>query len=150
MAGITTALSTSFKQQILQKGHDFTNSTGDTFKLALIKHGPTGTYDATSTNYSNITGNTDEASGTGYSAGGMALTNVTPTTSGTTAYTSFSTPVQWTTATIDADGMMIYNTSNSNKSVGVWDFGGEQKSTAGTFTINMPTANSSTAIIRVA
>src|SRR5437588_4532568 len=123
MAGITTALATSFKQQILQKGHDFTASTGDAFKLALIKHTPTGTYDATSTNYSNITGNSDEASGTGYSAGGTALTNVSPTTSGTTAYTTFSTPVQWTTATIDADGMMIYNTINSNKAVGVWDFG---------------------------
>lgn len=149
MAGITTAMSTSFKQELMVGTHNFTNSTGGAFKLALIKHTPTGTYDATSTNYSNITGNSDEVSGTGYTAGGLALTNVTPTTSGTTALTNFSGTIQWTTATIDADGMMIYNTSASNKSVGVFDFGGEQKSTAGTFTVNMPTADATHAIVRV-
>jgi hypothetical protein len=146
---ITTAMATSFKQQIMQKGHDFTASTGDTFKLALIKFAPTGSYDSTTTAYSAITGNSDEVSGTGYTAGGLSLTNVTPTTSGTTAYTNFSGTIQWTTATIDAAGMMIYNSSASNHSCGVFDFGGEQKSTAGTFTVNMPSATSSTAILRV-
>jgi VCBS repeat-containing protein len=150
MSGITTAMATSFKQQLMQALHDFTNSTGSAFKLALIKHTPTGTYDATSTNYSNITGNSDEASGTGYTAGGLTLTNATPTTSGTTALTNYTGTIQWTTATIDADGMMIYNSSQSNKAVGVFDFGGEQKSTAGTFTINMPVADATHAIVRVA
>jgi VCBS repeat-containing protein len=150
MAGITTAMPTSFKSELMTGTHDFTNSTGGTMKLALIKHTPTGTYGAASVNYSDITGNSDEASGTGYSAGGLTLTNVTPTTSGTTAYTNFSGTIQWTTATIDADGMMIYNSSKSNKACGVYDFGGEQKSTAGTFTINMPAAAAGTAILRIA
>lgn len=150
MAGLTTAMPTSFKSELMTGTHDFTASTGGAMKIALVKHGPTGTYDATSTNYSNITGNSDEVSGTGYTAGGFALTNVTPTTSGTTAYTNFSPNPSWTTATIDADGAMIYNSSKSNKACGVFDFGGEQKSTAGTFTVNMPSASSSTAIIRIA
>ena len=147
---ITTAMCTSFKSELMQGLHNFTTSTGNTFNLALIKYSLTGTYSASSTNYSNITGNSDEVSGTGYTAGGLALTNVTPTTSGTTAYTNFSGTIQWTTATIDAEGMMIYNVTNSNKACAVYDFGGEQKSTAGTFTVNMPSATSSTAILRIA
>ena len=147
---ITTSMATSFKSELMQAIHNFTTSTGNTFKMALIKFAPTGSYDATTANYSSITGNSDEVSGTGYTAGGTTLTNVTPTTSGTTAYTNFSGTIQWTTATIDAAGMMIYNSTNSNKACGVFDFGGEQKSTAGTFTINMPSATSSTAILRVA
>ena len=147
---ITTAMATSFKKELMTGTHNFAASGGNAFKLALIKHTPTGTYDATSTNYSNITGNTDEVSGTGYTAGGTALTNVDPSTSGTTALTNFSGTIQWTGATIDADGMMIYNSTNSNKAVGVFDFGGEQKSTAGTFTVQMPTADATHAIVRVA
>jgi hypothetical protein len=149
MAGITTAMTTSFKSEVMQAKHDFTASTGSTMKCALIKHTPTGTYGAASTNYSNVTGNSDEASGTGYSAGGNTLTNITPTTSGTTAYADFS-DTSWTTATIDADGMMIYNSSQSNKAVSLHDFGGEQKSTAGTFTVVFPTPDASNAIIRIA
>lgn len=149
MAGLTTAMPTSFKSEILVATHDFTASTGGAMKIALVKHTPTGTYGAASTNYSNITGNSDEVSGTGYTAGGAALTNVTPTTSGTTAYCDFN-DVSWTTATIDADGGMIYNSSKSNKAVAVLDFGGEQKSTAGTFTITFPTPDASNAIIRIA
>lgn len=149
MAGITTAMCTSFKQETMVGTHNFTASTGNTFNVALIKHTPTGTYGAASTNYSNITGNSDEVSGTGYSAGGLALTNITPVTSGTTAYADFN-DVSWTTATIDADGMMIYNTSASNKAVGTFDFGGEQKSTAGTFTIVFPLPAAATAIVRIA
>lgn len=146
----TTALPTSFKVELMTGTHNFTNSTGHSFKMALIKAGMAGTYGAASTNYSDITGNSDEASGTGYSAGGAALTNVTPTSSGTTAYTSFSSPVTWSTATISAAACMIYNTSASNKAVYVGDFGGTVTSTAGTFTVTLPTANSSSAIIRIA
>src|SRR6185312_11839580 len=113
MTGTTTAMPTSFKGELPQALHNFTASTGNTFKMALIKVGPAGTYGAASTNYSNITGNSDEVSGTGYSAGGTALTNVTPTTSGTTAYTTFSPNPSWTSATFSTTACMIYNSTNS-------------------------------------
>lgn len=146
---ITTALPTSFKQELLTATHNFTNGTGHTFKMALIKGSHTGTYGAASTAYSNITGNSDEASGTGYTAGGATLTNVTPTTSGTTAYTDFADP-SWTTATFTADGCMIYNTSASNKAVYVGSFGSTQTVSAGTFTVVLPTPDATNSIIRLA
>lgn len=128
--------------------------TGDAFKIALIKHTPTGTYGAASINYSDITGNSDEVVGAGYSAGGFALTNVDPTTSGTTALTSFTTNPSWTSATIDTDGAMIYNTSQrgetANRACSLHDFGGEQKVTVGTLTLVLPTADASNAILRIA
>jgi hypothetical protein len=136
---------------LLQAKHNFLLTGGNTFKLALIKSGMAGTYGAASTNYSNITGNSDEPANSGtYAAGGATLTRVDPTTSGTTAYTTFSTPVTFTTATLSAAACMIYNTTNSNSSVSVHDFGGTVASTAGTFTINMPTADASNAILRLA
>ena len=147
---ITTAMCTSFKAEVAQGLHNFTTSTGNTFNLCLIKGTLTGTYGAASTNYSNVTGNSDEVGNSGtYAAGGSALTNITPQTSGTTAYWSFSTPVQWTGATISAEGCMIYNTSSSNKAVGVFDFGGVQSVTNGTFSVNMPTNNNTNAILRI-
>jgi hypothetical protein len=149
MSGTTTAMCTSFKQEILVATHDFTASTGDAFKVALIKVSPTGTYGAASTNYSNITGNSDEVSGTGYTAGGAALTSVTPTTSGTTAYCDFS-DVSWTSASFSATACMIYNSGKSNKAVSTHDFGGTQTVSSGTFTLVFPTADSSNAIIRIA
>jgi hypothetical protein len=150
MAGTTTAMCTSFKGEVAQALHNFTASTGNAFKMALIKVGPAGTYGAASTNYSNITGNSDEVTGTGYSAGGTALTNVTPTTSGTTALWTFSPNPSWTSATFSTTACMIYNTSSSNKSVSTHDFGGTQTVTAGTFTVVMPTADASNAILRIA
>lgn len=150
MAGTTTAMCTSFKSEVMQALHNFTASTGNTFKIALIKVSPTGTYGAASTNYSNITGNSDEVSGTGYTAGGATLTNVTPTTSGTTAYTTFSPNPSWTSATFSTTACMIYNSSSSNRSVSTYDFGGTQTVTGGTFTVVMPTADASNAVIRVA
>lgn len=146
----TTAMCTSFKGEVAQAQHNFTISTGNTFKIALIKVTPAGTYGAASTNYSNITGNSDEVSGTGYSAGGATLTNVTPATSGTTAFWSFSPDPSWTTATFSTTACMIYNSSTSNKSVSTHDFGGTQTVAAGTFTVVMPTNNSSLAILRIA
>lgn len=127
---------------------------GDAFNVALIKNGCAGTYGAASTNYSNITGNTDEVSGTGYSAGGQALSaNTTPATSGTTAFWSWSTNPSWTSATIDCQGCMFYNNSTragaAGRAVYVGDFSGEQKVTAGTLTLVLPTNNSSSAILRV-
>lgn len=140
----TTGICTSFKQELLVKGHDFTASTGDTFRIALYTS--TATNGAATTAYSA----TNEVSGTGYTAAGNALTNVTPTTSGTTAITDFA-DTTWSTATITAASCLIYNdTDAGNASVQVHDFGGDKTSTAADFTITFPTADASNAIIRIA
>ena len=129
-------------------------TVGDTFKIALIKVGPTGTYSAASTNYTDITGNTDEVTGTGYTAGGAALTNVDPTSTGTTAFIDFTPDPSWTTATFSTTGCMIYNTIQNGpvatRGVSVHDFGGTQTVSAGTFTAVMPTPDSTNAILRIA
>ena len=144
---ISTALCSSFKQELLQGVHNFSSHT---FKLALIKANESGTYGAASTNYSNITGNSDEQGNTGtYSAGGATLTGTTINLTNTTAHIDFNNP-QFTSATIDANGCMIYNSSASNKAVCVISFGSTQSSDNGTFTITMPADGESTSIIRVA
>ena len=140
---ITQAMCTSFKVELLTGTHDFTNSSGDTFKLALYTS--SATLDASTTAYST----TNEASGTGYSAGGGTLTNVTPTSSGTTAFTDFA-DLTFSSATITARGCLIYNSTDSDKAVAVLDFGGDKTSTNGDFTIQFPTADASNAIIRIA
>lgn len=151
MAGITTAMTTSFKVELLEAVHDFTASTGNAFKMALFKATVAGTYGAATTNYSDMTGNSDEVpNGSGYTTGGNALTNVTPTSSSTTAYTTFSSPTQWTSASFSSDGAMIYNTSKSNKAVSVHSWGGTQTVSSGTFSVAFPTADASSAIIRIA
>jgi len=133
--------------------------TGDTFKIALIKFGMTGTYDKTTSNYANVTSNSDEVSGTGYSAGGLALSlNINPSVpDSNTAITSWTVNPSWTSATIDAAGCIIYNATSpgrigttTNRGTSVHDFGGEQKVTSGTFTVNFPTANGTAAILRLA
>ena len=124
--------------------HNFTNSSGNTFKLALYTN--SASFTAATTAYTT----SNEVSGTGYSAGGSALTNVTPTTSSTTALTDFS-DLTFSSATITARGALIYNDSASgDPSVVVLDFGGDKTSTAGDFTIVFPTADASSAIIRIA
>lgn len=153
MAGFTTAMPTSFKQEILQAVHNFTTTSGNVFKVALGKTSPTGTYGAATTNYSDLTGNSDEVSGTGYSAGGFAFTaaqNTTPTTSGTTAYLTWSVNPNWTSATFSTVGCIFYNSSASNQAVYVGDFGGTISVTSGTLTLTLPSASSSTAILRIA
>jgi|TARA_E500000318_G_scaffold37979_1_gene36538 VCBS repeat-containing protein len=140
---ITSTLTTSFKVELLKGNHNFTNSSGDTMKLALYTS--SATLGATTTSF--VT--TGQASGTGYSSGGSNLTNVTPTSTGTTAVTDFS-DLTFGTATITARGCMIYNSSDSNKSVATIDFGGDKTSTAGDFTIVFPAKAASTAIIRIA
>jgi len=144
---ITQAMCTSFKQELLEGQHDF-RTTGHTFYMALYTS--SATLDATTTDYSA----TNEVSGTGYTAAGQALTNVNPTTSGTTAFTDFADET-WTTATITARGAMIYNTTTgggtgTTDSVIILDFGGDKTSTAGDFTVQFPTADASNAIIRIA
>jgi len=141
---ISQAMCTSFKKELMTATHDFTASTGNTFKLALYTS--SATLDASTTAYSA----TNEASGTGYSAGGGTLTNVTPTTSGTTALTDFA-DLTFSSATITANGALIYNDSaTGDPSVVVLAFGGDKTSTAGDFTIQFPTADASNAIIRIA
>lgn len=138
---ITQAMCTSFKVDLLDGEHDF---AADVFKIALYTS--SATLDATTTAYSA----TNEASGTGYTAGGNTLTvSTTPTSSGTTAFVSFSNTT-WSAATITARGALIYNSSKTNKAVAVLDFGADKTSTAGDFTINFPTADASNAIIRIA
>ena len=141
---ITQAVCTSFKQEILVEGHDFTATTGDTFKIAL--YSSSATLSASTTAYSA----TNEVSNSGtYTAGGASLTAVTPTTSGTTALCDFA-DASFTSATITARGALIYNSSASNKAVVVLDFGGDKTSTSGTFTIAFPAADASNAILRLA
>ena len=144
---ITQAMCTSFKQELLEGQHDFRTS-GHTFYMALYTS--SATLDSTTTDYTA----TNEVSGTGYTAAGQALTNVNPTTSGTTAFTDFADET-WTTATITARGAMIYNTTTgggtgTTDSVIILDFGGDKTSTAGDFTVQFPTADASNAIIRIA
>ena len=141
---ITQALCTSFKVEILRAIHDFTASTGDVFKLALYTS--SASLDAATTAYtsSNEVGN----SGT-YAAGGGSLTNVTPTSTGTTAFLDFA-DISFTSATITARGALIYNSSKSNRAVAVLDFGSDKISTTGTFTVQFPAADASNAIVRIA
>lgn len=147
---VTTAMPTSFKVELLKGLHDFTNGA-DVFKIALLKSAAagTGTYGAASTNYSDITGNTDEASGTGYTAGGNTLTNVTPTADSTTAITDFA-DTTWSSASFTTCGAMIYNTTNSNSACAVLSFGGDQTVSSGDFQLQFPAAAAATAIIRIA
>lgn len=140
---ITSALCTSFKAELMQALHNFTTSTGNTFKIALYTS--SATLGASTTTYST----TNEVSGTGYTAGGQTLTNVTPTSSGTTAFTDFA-DVTWANATITANGALIYNSTNSNRAVAALAFGSDKTSTDGDFKIIFPTADASNAIIRIA
>ena len=136
---------TSFKVELMKAVHDFTTGTGSTFKLALYDNSPSFTAATTAYTASGEVAN----SGT-YAAGGGTLTNVTPTSSGTTAFTDFA-DLSFTSATITAYGAMIYNDSAAgDPAVCILDFGGAKTSTNGTFTIIFPTADSTSAIIRIA
>ena len=136
---------TSFKKELMTATHNFSASGGNTFKLALYTN--SASFNAATTAYTS--GNEVSNSGS-YSAGGGALTNVTPTTSGTTALTDFA-DLEFTSATITARGALIYNDSAAgDPSVAVLDFGADKTSTTGTFTIQFPTADASNAIIRIA
>jgi hypothetical protein len=136
---------TSFKKELLQGTHNFTASSGNTFKLALYTNSASFTAATTAYTASNEVSNSGS-----YSAGGGALTNVTPTSSGTTALTDFA-DLEFTSATITARGALIYNDSAAgDPTVAVLDFGADKTSTTGTFTIQFPTADATNAIIRIA
>jgi len=150
MAFTGNFMCTSFKKELLYGAHDFDASSGDTFKIALYTS--SATLNAATTAYAS----TNEASGTGYTATGAALTAIDPSSSGTTALTDFSDET-WTTTTITARGALIYNTtpntssiSLTNPAIVVLDFGSDKSSTAGDFTVVFPTADASNAIIRIA
>ena len=141
---ISQAVCTSFKQELLVGTHNFTASSGDTFKIALYTS--SASLGASTTAFSTSNEVSDSGS---YSSGGGSLTSVTPTTSGTTAICDFA-DISFTSATITARGALIYNSSQSNKAVAVLDFGGDKTSTSGTFTIQFPAADASNAILRLA
>jgi hypothetical protein len=143
---ITTAMCSSFKTELLGGLHDLDT---DSLKLALIKASPSGTYGVATTNYSNVTGASDEASGTNYSAGGQALGSPSIALDGTTATVDFADEV-FSNVTTSASGCIIYNTANSNSAICVIDFGGTVSATAGDLTIQFPAANASNAVIRIA
>lgn len=143
---ITTALCNSFKTGILGGVHDLDT---DSIKMALIKATPTGTYGAATTNYSDVTGNSDEASGTNYTAGGNVLDNISITLSGSTAIVDIDDEV-FANVTLSADGCIIYNASAGNAAISVHDFGGTKSASAGDFTVVIPTADASNAVIRIA
>jgi len=144
--GITTAMCTSFKSEVLGAVHDLDTHT---LKLALIKSGESGTYGAATANYSDVTGNSDEASGTNYSAGGQNLDSAAITVDGTTAIVDFADEV-FSNVTCSAAGCIIYNSSASNKAICVISFGGTVSATAGDLTIEFPAASASAAVIRIA
>jgi hypothetical protein len=152
MAGFTTAMPTSFKVEILKAVHNFSNPGGNTFKIALGKATAliTGTYGAATTNYSNLTGNSDElANGNGYTTGGNTLTSVTPVADGTVAVCDFDNTT-WSAATFTTSGAIIYNSSASNAACAVLSFGGDQTVSSGDFQIQFPAPAAATAIIRIA
>ena len=138
----------SFKRELLEGGHNFKNSGGHTFKLAMYTN--SASFNAATTAYTT----SNEVSGSGYSAGGGTLTRVDPSLSGTTALTDFG-DLTFSNATITARGALIYNTttaggSGTTDTVVVLDFGSDKTSTAGDFTIQFPAADASNAIIRIA
>lgn len=150
----TTAICNSFKQELLGMA---THVSSDVFKIALIKVAPSTTFGASTTNVgtpgsgassqSNL--GTDEASGTGYTSGGATLTGLSATLQSTTGVLDFANAT-WGTSSISATGAIIYNSSKSNKTVAVFDFGGTITSTAGTFTATMPAVGAATSLIRMA
>jgi hypothetical protein len=153
MAGFTTAMPTSFKVEILKGVHNFTASTGNTFKLALGKAtaSVTGTYGAATTSYDQLVSNSDElGNGNGYTTGGNTLTSVTPVADGTTAVCDFDNTT-WSAATFTTSGGIIYNdTASGNPACAVLSFGGDQQVSSGDFQIQFPAAAAATAIIRIA
>jgi hypothetical protein len=141
---ITTAMCTSFKKELLEAKHNFLNSGGSTFNLALYTS--SASLGAGTTAYTT----SNEVSGTNYTAKGAALTRVDPSSSGTTALTDFA-DLTFSNATVTARGALIFNESASgDPAVCALDFGGDKTSTAGDFTIQFPTADASNAIIRIA
>jgi hypothetical protein len=141
---ITQTMCTSFKKALLDGEMDFSANTNQSYNIALYTN--SASLDATTETYTTR----NEASGTGYTPGGVALTiSTAPTTSGTTAYLSFSNAT-WANSTITARGALIYQTGGTTPAVAVLDFGSDKSTSGTTFQVTFPTANATTAIVRVA
>ena len=142
-----------FRSEILKAVHNFTASTGNTFKIALMKAtaAGSGTYGAATTSYDTLVSNSDElANGSGYTTGGNTLSSVTPVADGTTAICDFA-DTTWSSATFSTCGAIIYNDSaTGNPACAVLSFSGDQTVSSGDFTIQFPAAAAATAIIRIA
>ena len=144
---ITSAICTSFKQELLVGTHNFTATTGNTFKIALYTS--SATLGASTTAFSSSNEITN-SSGTAYTSGGATLTSVTPVASSTTAVCDFS-DVSYSSATFTANGCLIYNDSATGDPACVAvAFGADKTVTSGTFTIQFPAADASNAIVRIA
>ena len=143
---ISSAICNSFKQEILVGTHNFTASSGNSFKLALYTSSASLGAGTTAYSTSNEISNT---SGSAYTAGGKALTSVTPVLDGSTACCDFA-DISFTSASFTANGCLIYNDTQSDKACAVVAFGGDKTVSSGTFTIQFPAAAASTAIIRIA
>ena len=143
---ITSAICSSFKQELLQGKHSFESSGGHTFKIALFDSD--ATLGASTTDYSTSEEITN-TSGSAYTAGGKAITSVTPVLDGSTAVCDFA-DISFTSASFTANGCLIYNDTQSDKAVCVVAFGGDKTVSSGTFTIQFPAAAASTAILRIA
>jgi len=141
---ISQAMCTSFKKELMEAVHNFKNSGGSTFNLALYTSSASLGEGTTAYTTSN------EVSGTNYTAKGASLTRVDPTTSGTTAFTDFS-DLTFSNVTLTAAGALIFNDSASgDPSVCVLNFGADKSASSGDFTVVFPAAAASTAIIRIA
>ena len=148
---ITSAICSSFKQELLQGKHDFDSSSGHTFKIALYTS--SATLGASTTAYATTNEITNTA-GTAYTAGGATLTNAGVSLSSTTAFTDFG-DVTYSSASFTANGALIYNTttdggSGTTDAVCVIAFGGDKTASNGTFKIEFPDNNATAAIIRLA
>jgi len=143
---ISSAVCNSFKQEILVGTHNFTASSGNSFKVAMYTS--SASLGAGTTAYS-ATNEISNASGSAYTAGGKALTSVTPVLDGSTAVCDFA-DISFTSASFTANGCLIYNDTQSDKAVCVVAFGGDKTVSSGTFTIQFPAAAASTAIVRIA
>ena len=143
---ISSAVCNSFKQEILVGTHNFTASSGNSFKLAMYTSSASLGAGTTAYSSSNEISNT---SGSAYSAGGKTITSVTPALDGSTACCDFA-DVSFTSASFTANGCLIYNDTQSDKACAVVAFGGDKTVSSGTFTIQFPTADASNAILRIA
>ena len=143
---ISSAICNSFKQEILVGTHNFTASSGNAFKIALYTSSASLGAGTTAYSSSNEISNT---SGSAYSAGGIALTSVTPALSTDTACCDFAN-ASFTSASFTANGCLIYNDTNADRAVCAIAFGSDKTVTSGTFTIQFPVADASNAIIRIA
>jgi hypothetical protein len=140
MAIVQTAC-TVFKTNLLKGDEDFNTGTPYTYKIAL--YSADANLDATTTAYTT----SNEVTGTGYTAGGVTITPVAPTSDGTTSFISFSN-ASWPSASFTARGALIYN-STTSAAVCVLNFGSDKTCSNQTFTVTFPTAGATSAILRI-